>query len=121
MGRDHLRLAVWALAIVTSFAIFGDDTAYAWNTQPRVMAGGLFFKDDPTNLPAGSDKVRFGVTGRCDILGTTTVGSSSTCVSPRGRFEYHNKFTGLKARGRITSLTFEPVLATDGCATDAVG
>src|SRR5438128_1600850 len=119
MGRDHLRLGVWALAILTSFAVFGNHTAYAWNNQPRVQAGGSVFQGN-TN-----EKVIFGLTGRCTDAGFTSapnpgppvLSMTETCNGSKGQFEYHNKGSGLKAHGKVTTLTFEPVRPTDGCAT----
>lgn len=120
MGRNHIRLGVWALAILTSFAVFGDHTAYAWNSQPRVQAGGWVFQGNT------GEKVKFGLTGRCTDGGFTSMpnqglSTSEKCNQAKGEFEYKNQGSGLKAHGHVTSLTFEPVFAGDGCATDAAG
>lgn len=125
MGQKDLRLEVWALAVLTCFTLFGAHTAYAWNNQPRVMAGGWFF--DPNSF-AGA-KVNIGLTGRCSDAGFTstpntgppTFSPSEKCSQPKGHFEYHNHGSGLKANGKIASLTFEPVFATDQCAIDGLG
>jgi hypothetical protein len=108
MGRTQIRLAVWALAILTAVAIFGDHTAFAEdNNQPRIEGGGWF----PTPNPFarnGTAKVNFGITGKCDKSGSTTSGTSTTCMNPQGHFEYHNEASGLKSHGKVTSLEFHP-------------
>jgi len=107
MGRTQVRLAVWALAILTSVAIFGDHTALASNNQPRVEGGGWFRTNNP-DAPNGTAKVNFGVTGKFDKDG-----------NPKGQFEYHNQFSGLKAHGKITTLTFGT--ASDACVFFSLG
>ena len=121
MGRDHLRLAAWVLAILTICAISGNHTAYAMD-GPRVKAEGWFSKNDPTNPPNFSTKINFGLTARCDKSGWSTANNTTTCNgSPDGHFEYQNHFSGLKAHGRITTLRFEPVMASDNCVGDPAG
>lgn len=96
MGRKTPRLAVWALAILTSFAIVGNHTAFADdNHGPRVNAGGQFPTPNP-DAPSGTAKVTFGVTGKYKHDG----------VTPDGRFEYFNHTSGLQVHGYITGLTF---------------
>jgi hypothetical protein len=107
---------VWALAILTACAIFGDHSAFAMN-GPRVKAEGWFSRTDQFNTQGnGSDKVNFGLTGRCDKNGWTSTGTGAQCnVGPDGHFEYHNHFTGLKAHGKILTLIFEPTPANSSC------
>lgn len=94
MGRKTPRLAMWALAILTSFAVAGNHSAFADdNHGPRVNAGGQFPTPNPL-APSGTGKVTFGVTAKFKHDGT-----------PDGRFEYFNHTTGLQAHGVITSLT----------------
>lgn len=115
MNTKHSRLGVWALALFTCLAL-GGQSAFAWNNQPRVHAAGLFFHNDPQNVAGGfSDKVRFGVNGRCNDDGfTSTMSGTSTtqtCNSTRGHlgeFDYHNEFTGVKAHGKVQALSFQP-------------
>jgi hypothetical protein len=135
MGRNQIRLGVWALAILTCFAIFGDHTAYAWQheTQPRVMAGGQYFMNDPTNTPGGSDRISFGINGRCES-GTTCTSTGVTFLgncdalgnctpitipangqNPKGTFEYFNHFSKLKTHGKITDIVFRTLQASDTC------
>ena len=94
MGRKTPRLAMWALAILTSFALVGNHTAYADSHGPRVNAGGQFTTPNP-DAPAGSAKVTFGVDGKYKHDAT-----------PDGHFEYFNHSSGLHAHGRINTLTF---------------
>ncbi len=110
MGRTQLRLAVWALAILTSFAIFGEHTALASGNNPKVEGGGWFPTPNP-DARNGTAKANFGITGKFDKNGMT-----------EGNFEYHNETSGLKAHGKLTVLAFhtvcDPALST---CTDACG
>ena len=112
MSSKHSRLGVWGLALVTCLA-FGGQSAFAWNNQPRVHAAGSFFHNDPNNLAGGfSDKVQFGVNGRCnnDGFSVDPVSGAQTCNNTRqnlGEFDYHNQFTKVNAHGKIQVLTFQ--------------
>jgi hypothetical protein len=96
MGRKTPRLAMWALAILTSFAVAGNHSAFANdNHGARVNAGGQFTTPSPF-APSGSAKVTFGVTGKFKHDGTT----------PDGRFEYFNHSSGLQVHGELDMITF---------------
>jgi hypothetical protein len=134
MGRNHKRLVVWALAILTCVMIFGEHTAYAWDhaNQARVMAGGQFFIADcnPFTPPPGcnfslNDRVSFGVNARCETgkvcsqngITPAVTGSFTPVASngqaPKGTFEYFNHQTGMHAHGKITDVSFGT--ASSGC------
>jgi hypothetical protein len=90
MGRTRLRLGAWALAVLTSFALFGEHTAFAASNGPRVEGAGWF------NIFCGfsciGQEVKFGITANNNGV-------------PQGRFDYYNTVTGLTARGKITAWT----------------
>ena len=92
MGRNHSRLGTWALAILTSLCLMAP-AAYA-DHGPRVHAGGQFFTPNP-QAPNGTAKVTFGLEAKLKKDNT-----------PDGNFEYFNHASGLKAHGKITSVTF---------------
>jgi hypothetical protein len=97
MGPNHSRLGVCALAVMTCFFIAGAHAAYA-ASQARVHAAGQYFHTD-TNNPMGgnSDRVSFGLEGKCPAPDTQ-------CTS-NGNFEYHNTFNHFHAHGKVTSLS----------------
>src|SRR5438128_751601 len=104
MGRNHLRLGVWGLALLTCFAMLGQ-TAFAWDNRPRVEAAGFYPKPDfSVGPPNFADEIKIGVNGRC----TKDSPLPTLCTSQltEGRFEFFNKFTGFKIKGTITSLDF---------------
>jgi len=97
MGRNHSRLGVWALAVMTCFFIAGAHSAYAAN-QARVHAGGQYFHNDPANTGGGfSDRVSFGLEGKCP--------APNTPCSLKGNFEYFDHVTGVHSHGKTTSLS----------------
>src|SRR5947209_8301676 len=66
MGRNHSRLAIWVWALTTSLFVIGGNAAYAWDNQARVHAAGQFLLTDPANALGGnSDRVTFGLEGKC--------------------------------------------------------
>jgi hypothetical protein len=131
MGRNHSQLGTWALALMTCLVVAGANSAYAWDNQARVNAGGQFFHNDPANILNGSDRVSFGIEGKCSasnkVCAPNGINPPFTCdptgtslvvpacpfnpvpaggPAPRGNFEYFNKDTGLRAHGRITDVSF---------------
>src|SRR5438874_7985658 len=121
MGRNHSRHVTWALAVMTCLVAFGGSSAYAWDdhgAQARVHAGGQFFHNDPANLLNGSDRVSFGIEGKCNtpsacapngivpVVPGSFVPVPAGGQAPRGNFEYFNHFSGLHAHGRISDIAF---------------
>jgi len=104
MGRDHLRFGAWFLALITCLFVAGNHSAYAWehDGKPHVTAGGWYTTFNGA-APDASAKVSFSVTGRCQ---DDTAVCSSTSKKALGNYEYFNHFTGLKAHGKVTSLSF---------------
>ena len=81
----------------------------AWATvsfrlgQPGSSGSRRFFnRIDPVPQPGHVDEIKFGITARC----SKNSGSLVACTGPQteGRFEYFNRFTGFKIKGRITSF-----------------
>lgn len=112
MNRTPNRLAVAALAMLTCLA-FGTPSAFAWNNQSRVHAAGIFFHNDPSNVSGGfSDKIKFGLNGRCNNDGgTVDLSGNITCNATRGQlgeYDYFNEFSGLQSHGHLQSVVFEP-------------
>ncbi|SRR6266550_215556 len=95
MGRTQLRLGVWALALLTCFAVVGDHTAFAADGQ-RLEAAGWYFGFNPNKADDFSPEIKFGVTGKDDH------------GNKLGRFEYFDTFNGLKVHGKLTYLEFHP-------------
>ena len=123
MAKQTCRSAAWVLTLAC--LIFGGQSALASSDRdqydkPRVHAEGEFFHNDPANIPGGfSDKVKFGLNGRCGKNGFTTNSMGNmTCNTTRetlGEYDYHNEFTGLKAHGKLNSVVFKP-LGDPDCA-----
>lgn len=113
MGRNNFRVGVWLMALVTCFAIAGTHSAYAWDNgqKPRVQGGGFFNTPNPL-APNGTAKVTFSVTGRC-ADGSMACGGS-TQAGARGRYEYFNHATGMRARGNLQTIQFGPASAACG-------
>jgi hypothetical protein len=111
MVKRTCRPAVWALAVLACLA-FGTQSAFA-EDGPRVHAEGWFFHQDSANAAGGfSDKVKFGLNGRCDKKGGSTTDSMGniTCSSNKdlGEYDYHNEFSDLKSHGKIQTLVIKP-------------
>lgn len=111
MSKKTCRPAVWALSLMACLA-FGTQTTFA-ESGPRVHAEGWFFHNDPANVAGGfSDKVQFGLNGRCSKpSGFTTDGMGNvTCNTGKdlGEYDYHNHFTDLKSHGKIQTLVIKP-------------
>ena len=104
MGRDHLRFGAWFLALITCVMIAGNHSALADEHagKPKVTAGGWYTTFNGA-APNGSAKVSFSITGRCS---DDTAACSSTSKKALGEYEYFNHFTGLRAHGQITSISF---------------
>ena len=98
MGRNHSRLGAWLLAMMTCVFIAGGHAAYASSTQARVHAAGQYFHNDPDNTNGSfSDRVSFGLEGKCPVPNTP-------CTS-NGNFEFENHFTHFHAHGKVTTLS----------------
>ena len=96
MGRNHSRMGVWLLALTTCIFVAGGQAAYG--AQARVHAAGQYFHPDPSNtLGSFSDRVEFGLEGKCPA-------PDAPCTS-NGNFEYHNHFTHFHAHGKVTGLS----------------
>ena len=134
MGRNHSRLGIWVLALITSLFVVGGNAAYA-DDFPRVHAAGEFFHNDFTAMPPiTNQRVHFGIEGKCKAPAAPD--GSFTCapngispatgspfaggffVAPRsgpapdGNFEYENRATGLHVHGKLTDIQFEPQPST---------
>jgi hypothetical protein len=112
MSKRTCRPAVWALALLACLA-FGTQSAFA-EDGPRVHAEGWFFHNDFANAAGGfSDKVKFGLNGRCNKSGGFTTDSSGNIVcnanKELGEYDYHNQFTDLKSHGKIQTLVIKPM------------
>src|SRR6476661_166638 len=82
METKHARLSVWALVLFTFFALFGGQSAFAYdNTKARAEAGGWVCKPGGTG-PSGCQEVKLGLTAKTNKANV-----------PDGRFEYMNKTT----------------------------
>src|SRR5713101_1483036 len=88
MDGKHLRVGMGVLAVVTAFALFGQNPALAMDlNRPRAEGAGWF------NNFSG-EEVKFGITLTFDNTGM-----------PQGRFEYFNTANGLTARGKFTQTS----------------
>jgi len=109
MGRKKIQLGVWALAILTSFVIFGDHTAYAFDSKFRVEAAGWFLSDGPTT---NGNEIKFGVTGKCaNSTGVCPGGTSGP--SPKGHFEYFDIVSGMRVDGTLNQAVFYTTTSAD--------
>lgn len=98
MGRNHSRLGAWLLAMMTCVFIAGGHAAYASSTQARVHAAGQYFHQDPNNtLGSFSDRVSFGLEGKCP--------AANTLCTSNGNFEYENHFNHFHVHGKVTGLS----------------
>src|SRR5438128_12696270 len=92
MGRNHSRLGVWLLALTPCIFVAGGQAAYG--AQARVHAAGQYFHSDFSNTAGfGSDRVSFGLEGKCP--------APDTPCSSNGNFEYHNTFNHFHAHGKV--------------------
>jgi hypothetical protein len=97
METKHARLSVWALLLFTCFALFGGQSAFAYdNTKMRAEAAGWVCKPGGTG-PSGCEEVKLGLTGKMNKGNIAD-----------GRFEYMNKTTKFNVNGKITSLVVKP-------------
>lgn len=94
METRQSRLGVWALVLFTCFAIFGGQSAFAWDsTKQRVEVGGWICKPD-ANGPSGCAEVKIGLTAKINKM-----------TMPDGRFEYLNRLSHFSVRGHINAFS----------------
>ena len=129
MGRNHSRLGIWALALMTSLLVLGANAAYA-DSNFRVHAGGQFLLTNNSGVGGSSDRVSFGLEGKCPSPTGACAPNGISFVSPfngqpvqlvapeqgapnpNGNFEYHNHSNGLHAHGKITDISFGTASST---------
>ena len=97
METRHARLSVWALVLVTFFALFGGQSAFAYNTtKMRAEEAGWVCKPGGTG-PSGCQEVKLGVTAKINNANLAD-----------GRFEYFNRTTKFNVKGKVDSLVVKP-------------
>lgn len=97
MVNKATRLSAYALALLTSFALFAQQTAVAAQPGPRVEGAGWFCTPDFAAGATGCAEIKFGITANVTGNG-----------APQGRFDYFNRFTGYSVHGVIVGFTQNP-------------